>query len=59
MIEQTQWKLDADLKRQATEPLRGYLYQAWQALHAWLDLKDDQVIYLEGAECFDFIRQQY
>ena len=55
MNDETQWKLDADPKRQAPDALRGYLYQAWQALHAWLDLKDEQVLYLEGAEDFDVI----
>jgi len=49
------WKLDADPNRQATDSLRGYVYQAWQALHAWIELRDDQVLYLEGAEDFDVI----
>jgi len=52
------WKLDADPNRQATDPLRGYMYQAWQALHAWLELRDDQVLYLEGAEDFDILDPQ-
>lgn len=49
------WKMDADPRRQATDALRGYVYQVWQALHAWLELQDDQVLYLEGAEDFDVI----
>jgi tetratricopeptide (TPR) repeat protein len=53
--EKPEWKLDADPNRQATDALRGYVYQAWQTLHAWLDLRDGQVLYIEGAEDFDVI----
>ena len=45
--------LKADPKRQATDPLRGYVYQIWHSVNAWLELGDDEVLYLEGAEDFD------
>ena len=55
----TTWKLEAARERQASHSLRGYVYQAWQALHAWLELRDDQVLYLEGAEDFDIIDTKF
>ena len=45
--------LKANPKRQADAQLRGYLYQIWHSVNAWLDLADDEVLYLEGAEDFD------
>lgn len=45
--------LKANSKRQAHAQLRGYLYQIWHSVNAWLDLADDEVLYLEGAEDFD------
>ena len=48
-------RLTADPKRQATDSLRGYLYQIWHSVNAWLDLADDEVLYLEGAEDFDIL----
>ena len=45
--------LKANPKRQAHAQLRGYLYQIWHSVNAWLDLTDDEVLYLEGAEDFD------
>ena len=45
--------LKANPKRQAHAQLRGYLYQIWHSVDAWLDLADDEVLYLEGAEDFD------
>ncbi len=47
--------LKANPKRQAHAQLRGYLYQIWHSVHAWLDLSDDEILYLEGAEDFDKI----
>ena len=47
--------LKANPKRQAHAQLRGYLYQIWHSVDAWLDLADDEVLYLEGAEDFDRI----
>lgn len=47
--------LIADQSRQAQDALRGYAYQIWHSLLAWLTLKDDQVLILEGAEDFDIL----
>jgi|GEM_PF-2434062 len=49
------WHLEGDPERQATDPLRGYVYQIWQTLHAWLELDLEQELYVEGAEDFDII----
>ena len=45
--------LNANPKRQAHAQLKGYLYQIWHSVDAWLDLADDETLYLEGAEDFD------
>ena len=45
--------LQANPNRQAHNQLRGYLYQIWHSVNAWLDLADDEILYLEGAEDFD------
>ena len=55
MAEITIQPLKANPKRQAHAQLRGYLYQIWHSVDAWLDLADDEVLYLEGAEDFDKI----
>ena len=47
--------LKANPNRQAHNQLRGYLYQIWHSVNAWLDLANDEVLYLEGAEDFDRI----
>lgn len=47
--------LKADPKRQATDSLRGYVYQVWHSVHAWLELSDKEIIFLEGAEDFDIV----
>ena len=48
--------LPADPQRQAVDSWRGYRYQLLHTIHAWLDLPDDAVIYLEGAEDFDVVQ---
>ena len=55
MAETTIQPLQADPKRQAHNQLRGYLYQIWHSVDAWLDLDKDEILYLEGAEDFDKI----
>ena len=45
--------LKADPKRQANDSLRGYLYQILHSVNAWLDLADNEILYLEGVEDFD------
>ena len=48
-------RLKANPKRQAHAQLRGYLYQIWHSVNAWLNLADNEVLYLEGAEDFDLL----
>lgn len=45
--------LNADERRQAMPAIRGYVYQIWHSLYAWVTLKEGQLLYLEGAEDFD------
>ena len=47
--------LKADPKRQAHAQLKGYLYQIWHSVDAWLNLADDEILYLECAEDFDIV----
>ena len=55
MAEQQEKKqvLTADPQRQAHDMLRGYVYQIWHSVHAWISLDEDEILYLEGAEDFD------
>ena len=48
--------LPADPQRQAVNSWRGYRFQLLHTIHAWLDLPDDAVLYLEGAEDFDVVQ---
>jgi len=49
--------LAGDPRRQAVPSIRGTVYQAWWSIDAWLRLTDEHtVIYLEGAEDFDVVR---
>ena len=45
--------LIGDKRRQATDSIRGYVYQAYQSVLAWIRLQEDEVLFLEGAEDFD------
>ena len=45
--------LKSNTKRQAIQTLKGYSYQIWQSVLRWLELKDDQYLFLEGAEDID------
>lgn len=47
--------LKANPKRQATDSLRGYRYQMLHSVKAWLDLAEDETLYLEGVEDFDIV----
>lgn len=42
-----------DPKRDATDSIRGYVYQIYQSVLAWMQLKDNEILVLEGAEDFD------
>ncbi|MYK94456.1 DUF4926 domain-containing protein, partial [Candidatus Poribacteria bacterium] len=45
--------IKADAKRQATDSIEGYRYQILHSVNAWLDLADNDILYLEVAEDFD------
>jgi tetratricopeptide (TPR) repeat protein len=47
--------LHGDPKRQAVDSLRGYVYQIWHSVHAWLELADEGILFLEGVEDFDIV----
>ena len=51
--QEEQQVLTADPQRQANDALRGYVYQIWHSVHAWISLDEDEILYLEGAEDFD------
>ena len=46
---------NADSKRQAHASIKGYRYQILHSVNAWLDLAEDETLYLEGIEDFDII----
>jgi tetratricopeptide (TPR) repeat protein len=48
--------LASDPARQAVPTLRGYAYQIWRTLLAWMNLAPDEVLFIEGAEDFDVLR---
>ncbi len=43
----------SDSKRDATDSIRGYVYQIYQSALAWMQLKENEILILEGAEDFD------
>ena len=45
--------IKADSNRQATDSIEGYRYQILHSVNAWLDLADNDILYLEVAEDFD------
>ena len=49
--------LSADEKRQATDSIRGYVYQVYQSIYAWMKLGPNDTLILEGAEDFDVSNQ--
>lgn len=53
-----EWKLaPQEEARQAIPPIRGYTYQFHRTAEAWIDLREDQFLYLEVAEDFAKIVQ--
>ncbi|MBL0077266.1 MAG: hypothetical protein IPP41_15600, partial [Rhodocyclaceae bacterium] len=44
--------------RDATASIRGYVYQIYQSVFAWMRLGEDDVLVLEGAEDFDVHTEQ-
>ncbi|WP_186060020.1 hypothetical protein [Burkholderia gladioli] len=47
--------LNGDPTRQAVPSLKGYDYQIWRTVEAWLGLREGEILYLECAEDFDLI----
>ncbi len=47
--------LHGDTLRQAISSTRGYVFQIWHSFLAWIDLADNQALYLEKAEDFDVV----
>ena len=45
--------IKVDSKRQATDSIEGYRYQILHSVNAWLELADNDILYLEVAEDFD------
>lgn len=48
-------RLKGDPKRQAIAPIKGYTYQFWQSIYKWISLKEDEFLFLEGAEDYDIV----
>ncbi len=46
-------RLANDPGREAVASMRGYSYQILRSIETWLDLSDDEELYLEGAEDLD------
>lgn len=42
-----------DPNRDATDSIRGYVYQAYQSVLTWIQLRENEILVLEGAEDFD------
>ncbi len=42
-----------DPAREAVDTMRGYSYQILRSVLAWVELPEDEVLYLEGAEDLD------
>ncbi len=55
MTEDQLTPLESDAIRQAIPVLKGYPYQIWQSIHHWINLKNDEVLVLEGAEDVDIL----
>lgn len=49
--------LKPDQKRQATAPFRGYAYQCYQSILAWLNCAPNEEIWCEFAEDIDKVRR--
>jgi tetratricopeptide (TPR) repeat protein len=50
--------LEGNPARQASASLRGYDYQIWRSVEAWMMLDEGQILYLECAEDFDIVGEQ-
>ena len=41
---------EKEQRRQAVDSLRGYIYQIYQSIAAWLNLKENEILFIEVAE---------
>lgn len=44
-----------DAARQAPDLHRGIIFQIWRSVEAWINLAENELLYLEGAEDFDIV----
>lgn len=47
--------LVGNARRQAVHSIEGYDYQIWRAAEAWLGLRSDEALFIEGAEDYDVV----
>jgi len=47
--------LIGDPARQAPDLHKGLVYQIWRSVEAWITLKEDELLFLEGAEDYDVV----
>lgn len=47
--------LPGDERRRATETTAAFIYQWWHTVLAWLELKDEELLYVESAEDFEVV----
>lgn len=45
-----------DPRRRAADTIRGFVFQLWHSVHAWLELREGDQLFLEGAEDLDVVR---
>ena len=50
-------ELKPDIQRQATPTIRGFAYQCYQTIRAWLQCQPDEELRCEFAEDFDLVRR--
>lgn len=47
--------LRGDESRRANDPIRGFRYQLWQTVDAWISIQPGELLYVEGAEDYDVV----
>ncbi|MBN1445411.1 MAG: hypothetical protein JW957_04825 [Candidatus Omnitrophica bacterium] len=58
MEEKDNWLSKNESRRQASATIREYAYQILNSVYAWLELKDDESLFLESAEDFDAVADE-
>lgn len=48
-------QLKSNILRQAHDSIRGYVYQIWHTVYRWINLREDQLLFLECAEDIDVV----